>query len=290
MDVDLHIHSTASDGSFSPNDILARARYLKLKAIAITDHDTVDGARSIMAPEKTNGLHVLSGVEISSTPPDHYGISGNFHILGYGMRLSDPVLDKTLQQVRQSRNKRNPQIISRLISLGMDISMEDVNHSSEGEVVGRPHIARALMQKGYVSTIDEAFDRFLAKGQSCFVEKHRLDCRTALAVIRQAGGLPVLAHPVSLGTDMKALEALLVLLKKWGLCGLEAYYSDHGPDEIDAYCFLADQLGLVVTGGSDFHGEFKSDIDMGRGKGSLDIPFRVYEDIMDHMERITRSH
>lgn len=242
-----------------------------------------------MAPEMTNGLNVLSGVEISSIPPDHFGITGNFHILGYGMHLDDPVLGQTLQRVRQSRNERNPQIINQLVSLGMDISMSEVQHFSGGGVVGRPHIARTMIQKGYVSTIDEAFDRYLGKGKSCFVDKYRLDAGTALSVIRNAGGIPVLAHPVSLNTDMETLAALLVHLKGLGLCGLEAYYSEHDPKETEAYCSLAHRLGLLVTGGSDFHGAYKSDIDMGTGKGYLQVPFRVYEDIMDHMKRIKKE-
>lgn len=283
MDVDLHIHSTASDGSYTPHDILDRARSLNLKAIAITDHDTVDGIKEIMTSERTGPISVLSGVEISSYPPDEFDISGNFHILGYGIRLDDPDLDTALQRVRESRHERNPRIISRLLNHGIDISMDDVRESSTGHVIGRPHIARVLIQKGYVSSIDEAFDRYLAKGRPCFVDKFRLDCRTALDVISKAGGVPVLAHPVSLRTDPDTLETLLSEMKSMGLSGIEAYYSDHSPDETEAYCTLARRLGLIVTGGSDFHGSYKTDIDMGSGRGDLCVPYEVYEGIMQHI-------
>jgi len=280
VNVDLHIHSTFSDGSLTPQDIIAQARSLKLKAIAITDHDTLDGAMAIMGHDVPDDLHVLSGVEISSNPPEPFETSGSFHILGYGMRRDDPDLNAALQGIRKARNERNPKIITRLIQLGMDITLDEVYDESGGQVVGRPHMARVLIKKGYVSTVKEAFDRFLAKGKPAYVEKHKIDCAQALKVINQAGGIPVLAHPVSLGMGMETLEKLLLTMKRMGLKGLEVYYPDHGPEETRAYGMLAERMGLVMTGGSDFHGSFKSDIRMGSGKGALCVPFRVYQDIM----------
>lgn len=290
MDVDLHIHSTASDGSFTPHDILDRARALKLRAISITDHDTVDGVKEIMTPETTANPHVLSGVEISSTPPDQFDIPGNFHILGYGIRLEDPDLTRALHHVRQSRDDRNPRIISRLKSHGIDISMDEVNESSAGDVIGRPHIARVLVQKGCVSSIDEAFDRYLAKGRPCFEDKFRLDCQAAISVIRKAGGIAVLAHPVSLKTDKGTLESLLKVLKGMGLSGIEAYYSNHTPEDTEDYCSMAGKLDLIVTGGSDFHGSYKTNIQMGSGKGNLQVPYRVFERIIEHLGHKSPTH
>lgn len=288
MNVDLHIHSTASDGSLTPHEIIAQARLLKLKAIAITDHDTLEGVRALMTPDTPEDIHVLSGVEISSIPPLPIVSSGSFHILGYGMRLDDPGLNNALQRIRLARDERNPKMISRLAQLGMPITLEDVRSESGGEIVGRPHMARVLIKKGYVTSIEDAFGKYLAKGRPAYVEKYKLDCAQAISVITHAGGIAVLAHPSSLGLDTQALTPLLLAMKNMGLSGLEAYYSDHSPEMTHEYCTLAERLGLVVTGGSDFHGSFKADIHMGSGKGGLCVPFRVYQDIMNIIDNTTR--
>lgn len=288
MTVDLHIHSTASDGSLSPQEIVAQAISLGLRAIAITDHDTMAGVRAILLPDGPKDVHVLSGVELSAVPPEPFVTTGSFHILGYGMRLDDPALNEALARVQQDRDDRNPKIIARLVELGIDITMDEVREESMGRLAGRPHMARVLVNKGYVSTIKEAFDRFLAKGRPAFVEKARLGCAKALALINRAGGVAVLAHPVSLGMDQKTLGALLAAMKEMGLSGLEVYYPDHEPEQTRVYGDLAERLGLMITGGSDFHGSFKTDIRMGSGRGSLCVPFQVYQDILDHIDNTSR--
>jgi predicted metal-dependent phosphoesterase TrpH len=270
------------DGDWS-SDVCSSdlARELKLKAIAITDHDTLSGISEILCSVPTDDPFVLTGVEISSYPPDPFVSSGSFHILGFGIRVDNPGLNHALDIVQQARNDRNPKIISRLVDLGMDITMAEVTDEAGGQVIGRPHMANVLLRKGYVTSIKDAFNRFLAKGKPAFVDKYRMDCAEAIRVIRDAGGLPVLAHPVSLGMEMEELDRLLSVMAGLGLKGLEAYYSDHSPERTKEYIALAERHHLVITGGSDFHGTFKADIALGSGKGTLDVPFSVYENLRD---------
>lgn len=288
MTVDLHIHSTASDGSLTPRAIVDHARTLGLKAIAITDHDTIDGIRAVLTPGGPRDLHVLTGVELSANPPESFADAGSFHILGYGIRLNDPDLNTTLITLRQARHQRNPRILSRLAELSIDLSLDEVDSEAPDGMIGRPHIARAMVRKGYAAHIDEAFDRYLAKGRPAFVEKTKLDCAQALAAIIRAGGIAVLAHPVSLDMDLRTLKALLLTMIPMGLTGLEAFYPGHTPEMTRAYTTLARELGLIVTGGSDFHGAFKPDIRMGTGKGSLRVPFHVYQDILNQLDTAGR--
>ena len=289
MNVDLHIHSTASDGSMTPGEIVALALSLELKAIAITDHDTVDGAKDVLQHGCPVELSFIPGVEISSTPPSPFVSSGSFHILGYGIRPDDPDLDCALKKVQQARTERNPKIISRLNDEGMMISLDEVIEQAGGDVIGRPHMAQVLVKKGYVSSIKEAFDRFLAKGKPAYVEKYKLTCDEAIQVIRKAGGIPVLAHPVSLGMDTETLSRLLDRLCSMGLLGLEAYYSTHSPQETETFCRLAEDKNLVITGGSDFHGSFKADIALGCGRGDLHVPFSVYENVAGKIRELEKD-
>jgi predicted metal-dependent phosphoesterase TrpH len=240
----------------------------------------LSGAREILTSGILNGLHFLSGVEISSIPPEPFISSGSFHILGYGIRLDDTGLNHALEIVQQARNDRNPKIIANLVQYGMDISMEEVVAEAGGQVIGRPHMASVLLKKGYVTSIKDAFNRFLAKGKPAYVEKYRMNCTEAIRVINHAGGIPVLAHPITLGMDMAELDRLLTVMCDMGLMGLEAYYSDHSPQKTKNYVALAVQKGLLVTGGSDFHGSYKADISLGSGKGDLCVPFCVYETLM----------
>ncbi len=289
MNIDLHIHSTASDGSMTPGEIVELARGLGLKAIAITDHDTVDGVRSVLNDVRPDGLPVVSGVEISSIPPHPYVSKGSFHILGYGMRLDDPALTKALDRVKQARIERNPKIIRCLNEAGFDISLDEVAREAGGDVIGRPHMARVLFRKGFVESIKDAFDRYLANGKPAYVEKYKMPCDEAIDVLRKAGGIPVLAHPVSLGMDIETLSGLMDRMIEMGLMGLEAYYSGHTREWTDQYLRLASDKNLLVTGGSDFHGSFKADIALGSGKGDLCVPLAVYENVMNRLQSLAMN-
>lgn len=273
----------------TPGEIVKLARGLGLKAIAMTDHDTVDGARSVLNERTPDDVHFISGVEISSIPPLPYVSKGSFHILGYGMRLDDPALNAALDRVKHARIERNPKIIKRLNESGFRISLEEVAAEAGGDVIGRPHMASILLKKGYVGSIKEAFDRYLATGKPAYVEKYKMPCHEAIEVLRTAGGLPVLAHPVSLGMDLETLSNLLDPMIEMGLAGLEAYYSGHSRELTEQYLRLAQDKNLVVTGGSDFHGTFKADIALGSGKGDLRVPFSVYENVINRLQSMHRN-
>jgi len=280
--IDLHIHSTASDGTLSPSQIMDMAENLKLKAISITDHDSIEGSKEAFNLDRPAFPELLTGVEISVDPPRDFSCQGSFHILGYGIRLDDNALNRALEDLRKSREERNPRIVEKLKGAGFDISISDITPGREGTPLGRPHIARHMIKKGWVKDMDEAFSKYLAKSKPAYVDKRRLTCRQGIELIASAGGIPVLAHPFLLKPlNHPGIEHLLPVLKSMGLKGLEAFYTEHSPGLASEYARMAKQEGLLVTGGSDFHGAIKPDIKMGTGKGDLHVPFELYEILKD---------
>ena len=273
--IDLHVHSTASDGSLSPQELIKAAEAVPLRAMAITDHDTIDGAAEALRHSKSTYVEILSGVEISVDFEP-----GTMHLLGYLFRLDDVHLRQALEVVQKSRAERNVKIIQRLQGLGIDIDYDEVSEVSGGGQVGRPHIAEVLVQKGVVRGIDDAFNTLLKKGGPAYVDRYRLSPAEAIETIRGAGGVPVLGHPSTLNTRTEAeLDKIIADLKAVGLHGVEAYYPTHGPDRTALYMRLAKQHGLLVTGGSDFHGAAKSGVHIGFGRGDLRIPYRLVKDL-----------
>jgi predicted metal-dependent phosphoesterase TrpH len=283
VSIDLHIHTTASDGTFTPEQVVSHAHQLELKAIAITDHDTLAGSKEALRSGIPPSLGFLTGVEISSTPPPFYPGSGSFHLLGYSIRLDDPKLNRTLEKLQQARKKRNPAIINRLNELGISITLDEVRREAGQGQLGRPHIAQLMVKKGAVASIDEAFDRFLGTGKPAYVDKQRVECVKAIEIILSAGGVPVLAHPGLL--DYKTenqLDELIGKLKKTGIQGVEVFYSGHTPDQTRLYAELAKRHDLLMTGGSDFHGAIQPDIEMGSGRGDLIVPYELFEKLIPH--------
>jgi len=280
--VDLHIHSTASDGTLSPSEIISLAHSLNLGAIAITDHDTIEGSKEALAFGIPPALKFLTGVEISVLSDPSFSFTGSFHLLGYSIRLNDPDLNQALYKLQEARKNRNPEIIKLLNNLGMDISLKEVaDEFSEGQL-GRPHIAGLMVKKGFVGTINEAFDKYLGTGRPAYVDKYRLGCRQAIEVILGAGGIPVLAHPVLLHIkDRNSFENFIAELNKTGLKGIEIYHSEQPPDLTAYYADVSARNGLLMTGGTDFHGSIKPDIKMGTGKGDLFVPYELYEKLIN---------
>ncbi len=270
--VDLHTHTTASDGSFSPAEVVAMAKAAGLKAVAITDHDTVGGVQQALEAGVKEGIEVVGGVEISVNRPDG---KGSMHILGLMVDHTNPQLLTGLQRLQQARAERNPKIVKRLNALGIDITMEEVEALAGGDQVGRPHFAQALVHRGVVADRAEAFERFLASGRPAYEPKFRFEPPQAIALLRSATALPILAHPGLLGLTKQELKQLLVQLKGWGLEGIEAYYSEHTHSQQQMLLELAQELGLAVSGGSDFHGAAKPDISLGTGMGNLAVPASV---------------
>ena len=281
VNIDLHIHSTASDGTLSPLELLRLARQLNLGAIAITDHDTVEGSKNALALGMSAPPHFLTGVEISAAPPPSFSLSGSFHILGYAIDIDDPVLNQTLISLQQARKNRNPQILDILNNLGFNITLDEVQQAAGECQLGRPHVAQLMVKKGFVRSIAEAFDKYLGKGQIAYVDKYRISAARAIETILNAGGIPVLAHPflLQLQND-KALEDLVGTLVQMGLQGIEVYYPEHTPQQTALYAQIAKRHRLLITGGTDFHGALKPEIQMGSGTGDLNIPFALYEQLI----------
>jgi hypothetical protein len=257
--IDLHIHSSASDGSFPPGEVVRLASEARLKAVALTDHDTTDGLAEALAAGEKLGVEVIPGVEISA----RHG-SNSMHILGYFIDFHSGRLAERLAVLKQARKERNPKIVAKLNALGIPITMEQVERISGGGQVGRPHIARALLESGYVTSIQQAFDIYLRNGGKAYVAKFRFHPGEALDMIRAAGGVPVLAHPFTLGLGSpEALRDSLRELQALGLAGVEVFYSEHTPEQEALYLKLTRELGLLVTGGSDFHGDNKPEVALG---------------------------
>lgn len=270
--IDLHLHTTHSDGSFSTAEVMAFAKQAGLTALAITDHDIVDGIPEATAIGKELGIEVVPGVEISSRLGE-----SELHILGYFLNWTDPLLAQRLSTLRDSRHLRNPKIVQRLNELGIPITYEEVRALAGTESVGRPHIARLLMEKKFVTSAKEAFDRYLANGRPAFVDRELPEPAEAVRWIREAGGVPVLAHPTWVRTSADGLRVLVRELKATGLGGIEVHYSTHSPSQTTEYLDLAKQCDLLVTGGSDFHGVTKPDIEVGIGRGQLKVSQKLLD-------------
>jgi predicted metal-dependent phosphoesterase TrpH len=290
LGIDLHIHSTASDGSLTPADIIDHAQKLNLAAIAITDHDSVDGSKEALQIDIPPSLHFLTGVEISAAHPPFFPGSGSFHILGYAIHLDNRDLNQALSKLQDARKNRNPEILKRLNKLGFRISLEEVNQEVGEGQLGRPHIAYAMLKKGFVASINEAFDKYLGNAGPAYVDKDRIECEQAISIIRAAGGVPVLAHPAFLNIENdQKLDALLQNLVKIGLAGIEVYYPGHSPQQIRQYTELAENYGLLMTGGTDFHGSITPDTKMGSGDGDLFVPYTLYKELIDANKRSFRD-
>jgi predicted metal-dependent phosphoesterase TrpH len=270
--IDLHTHTTASDGSLSPEDLVRLAKQQGVTALAVTDHDSVAGLSRALAEGQRLGVEIIPGIEISCLYKDI-----ELHILGYFINPEDPLLQPTLARYLASRDDRNPRIVERLRALGCDLTYEEVKSLAGAATIGRPHIAKVLMRKGYVRSVTEAFDRYLADGGPAYVTRVLPTPEEAIGLIRQVGGLPVLAHPVYASRLKEPIEQVCATLKRFGLAGLETVYSSHTPQQTDHYRQVARDLGLLVTGGSDFHGDSKPNLLVGTGYGGLEVPADLLE-------------
>lgn len=272
--VDLHVHSTASDGRLTPSEIVTEAVSKGLSHVSVSDHDTVDGTPEAMSAAAAAGIVAIPAVELSVD----LASGGSTHLLGYfpGIRAEelarrDSPLGRALDRVRKARERRNPAILEKLASMGMVLNEEAVRALAGGEVVGRPHIARALLEAGHVSSLPEAFDRFLARGRPAYVERERLFETEALEIVRGLEGIPVLAHPGLLGRTMQELSALVQAMAGRGLMGVEVFYPRHGSEIEHHLLDLSGRLGLLVTGGTDFHGMQGEQIGLGGKPGVFEI-------------------
>ena len=270
--IDLHTHSTFSDGTFTPLQLVKYAEEKGLKAFAITDHDTTEGIKEAKSIE-TN-VEVISGVEIS-TRYDKKEI----HIVGLYVNENDADLNKQLKYYREKRVTRNFEILEKLNSLGVDSTIDDVKESCTGDVISRAHIAKALVSKGFVGSYTEAFDRYLGDNKCAYVPRETLNYEESMELITKAGGVPVLAHPLLYKMSDTNLENMMVKLRQKGLKAVEVYYSTHSNSDTQHVMAMANRVGLIYSGGSDFHGATKPKIDMGTGMGKLAVPYEILEKI-----------
>lgn len=270
--IDLHTHSTFSDGTFTPLQLVKYAEEKGLKAFALTDHDTTEGIKEAKSIE-TN-VEVISGVEIS-TRYDKKEI----HVVGLYVNENDADLNKQLKYYREKRVTRNFEILEKLNSLGVDITIDDVKESCTGDVISRAHIAKALVSKGFVGSYTEAFDRYLGDNKCAYVPRETLNYEESMELITKAGGVPVLAHPLLYKMSDTNLENMMVKLRQKGLKAVEVYYSTHSNSDTQHVMAMANRVGLIYSGGSDFHGATKPKIDMGTGMGKLAVPYEILEKI-----------
>jgi predicted metal-dependent phosphoesterase TrpH len=277
--VDLHIHTRCSDGGLTPSEAVDYALARGLRAIAITDHDTIHGNEEALAAGRRAGLPVVPGVELST---QWGGLT--FHMLGFGLNRITPHVSGAFDFLVESRRQRNPRMIEKLRDLGVDITLEEVVREANGSLVGRPHFARVLVAKGFVGTTQDAFDLYLGRGARAYVDKERLSPEEACRLIHEAGGLAVLAHPGIVDKDHPGrLPALLGELLSLGLDGIEAYYTRHSYEQLSQYLGAAREHGLLVTGGSDFHRPGEGGPEMGTGFGGLSVPDRCFQDLQQRL-------
>ncbi len=277
--IDLHVHTNYSDGTDSPSAIVERAARLGLVAIAITDHDTIAGVSEGIEQGDKSGVEVLTGVELSAVA-DH---NRSIHILGYGLRIDRPELLTSLEKIQTARDQRNRDIIEKLQDMGIAIDMDELQICSCQGQAGRPHLARLLHQKRVVNNQEEAFPLYLGKDAAAYVPRKTLSVRDAIGIIRQAGGIAVLAHPMTVASDWEDLAGLISEFKNDGLAGIEAYYHNHNPDIQEKLLDLSRGFSLLITGGSDFHGKNKPNIRMGRTSNNRTIPYSILDTLKEKL-------
>ncbi|MGB4302854.1 MAG: PHP domain-containing protein [Syntrophomonadaceae bacterium] len=272
---DLHVHSTASDGLFTPAQLLAKAMEIGLQGIAITDHDTVGGvqeAYNFMASHSIS-FQFIPGIEMNAEVDEI-----EVHILGYFIDYHNARLLNRLKEIREARWERAKKMVYRLKSMGLAISFAQVEKLAQGDLIGRPHVAQALIEKGYVFSIKEAFQKYIGKGRPAYIPRYKFMPQEAIQLIKEAGGIPILAHPGLLPDNNLIYEVIAM-----GVDGLEVYYPEHTLQQVDQYLQLSQQLDLLVTGGSDFHGTGN---DEGHGRlGCTGIDLDRFKLLSEHYKK-----
>lgn len=276
--VDLHVHSNKSDGSFTPTELVTHAIEKGLSAFALSDHDTVEGIDEAVDAAKGTGLEVIPAIEFST---EYEG--KDIHILGLYIDHKGQAFQKYLQNFRDSRDLRNRKMCQKLTDYGVPVSYEALTARFPGSVLTRAHYAKFLLEEGYVKSMTEAFERYVGDHAPCFLPREKVTPAQAVKLILEAGGLPVLAHPVLYHMSDARLDKLVAELKDAGLVGIEAIYSTYNAAEERQMRRLAEKYGLLITGGSDFHGTTKPGLDLGTGYGKLYIPYDILSDIKTYL-------
>jgi predicted metal-dependent phosphoesterase TrpH len=273
--IDLHVHSVFSDGTNTPAELIALAEGRGISALALTDHDTVGGIAPLLKAAQNSTVEAVPGIELSAECD-----RGTMHILGYFIDHTCPHLLEKLEKVREGREKRNMEILKKLNKLGYILMWSDVEKKAGKDVVGRPHFAAALVERGHVRSRKAAFDLLLAKGRPAYVERYRYSARECIELIRSAGGVSVLAHPATIYMPDDQLKGLVAGLASSGLGGIEVYYAEQHPENMNRFSSWAREFGLICTGGTDFHGKNTPDLKLGTGFGQLRVP----DEVLGHLK------
>lgn len=276
--IDLHVHSSASDGSLTPEEVVSLARKAGLRCFALTDHDTVDGVEpALQYAGKFENIDVIPGIELSC-----YYKNREIHIVGLFVNHRDKAFLEELQKLKQAREDRNGKMVQNFVDAGIPITIEELKHGNPNSVITRAHFARVLVEKGVCRNKTEAFDKYLGIGCPFYLPKPKVTPEHVLNLIKQAGGTAILAHPYSYKFSKSEVETLLDTLIPLGLSGLECYYSTYDDGQIQELRSIALAKNLLVSGGSDFHGVVKPDISIGTGRGNLRIPEKLLTAICEY--------
>lgn len=272
--IDLHVHSNASDGSLTPTEVADEAMRMGLSAIALTDHDTIDGIPEILEYTKDKPLEVVPGIELSC-----YYNNREVHILGFYMDYANPALNEELSELKMAREGRNLKMVELMQADGLPVTMEKLLHGNPDSVITRAHFARVLVEEGVCKDKEAAFKKYIGIGCKYYLPKPQVTCETAMRILTTYSKGAFLAHPLLYHLGYAQIEELLIYLKSLGLKGVEAYHSSNNSYESDKLRSMAIKLGLGISGGSDFHGAVKPNIQMGKGRGGMKISMHLLDEI-----------
>ena len=272
--VDLHTHTTASDGTFSPAELVAYAVEKGLSALAVTDHDTIGGLKEALKASEGTSLELIPGIEFST---EYKG--KDIHIVGLNIDFENPFFVEKLKRFIDSRDIRNEKMCKLLTEKGLPVTMEQLKKRFPDSVITRAHFARFLLEQGYISQLETAFNKYIGDNGPCYVPREKVNPVQSIRLILEAKGIPVLAHPILYKLPVKELEELVAYLAKHGLIGIEAIYSTYNRADEALIRQLAKKYHLTISGGSDFHGKNKPYIDLGVGRGNLKVPDEVWNNL-----------
>ena len=276
MFIDLHTHSVKSDGAMQPAAVVDEAKKAGLAAISLTDHDVIDGVSEAMQRGEEVGVEVIPGIELSAK------FKTETHVLGYFVDLENPAFLEKLEEIRRVRMQRNYETAENLRKIGFPVTVEDAMELAPNGIIGRAHFARVMANRGYVSSVKEAFDKYLANGKPGYSTLQLLSPRDAVELIKAAGGMAFLAHLHLTRLEGEELYNFVRDLKDAGMDGIEGYYTEYTPEMQEEYQNLAKKLDLLISGGTDFHGAMKPHISIGRGLGNMEIPYSILEKMKEH--------
>lgn len=273
--IDLHTHSTASDGSYTPGELIEYAIKKGLCAIALTDHDNIDGLKEAYEAAKDKDIIFIPGIELSCD------FDSELHIVGLDIDYKNKELLKKTEEFKEDRIFRNQTSVKRLNEIGVDISIEEAMKFCPGQALGRAHMAKVLVEKGYAESVKDAFRKYLGKGKPGFSNERRISYKEAISLIKKCRGKAILAHCHYLNLKGEEFEEFIRELKSCGLDGIEGYYTEYTDEQSKYYISVARKYGLIISGGSDFHGSIKPQIDLGTGHGNLRVPKELLENIIN---------